>query len=403
MIDELIKLLNAFGFEESLVTALKPALDKAPADRGDFDLMCFKELNDEISKRIAEFETNLQAGEAGKQERAAAVRAAEVAFNTAREAQNTNAGLYTHAKSEQEDVNTMVNTINKTLKDLSQQANTCNRNLSSAKRRLEAFNGGPLAAFKELDDHFDAKDEAMKGKSYYKIIDGEKYDRTLLEAVEKFAVDGQVGYPEAKQLWHAAEDGKGVTDIEKATLEYSMKTYKFTEKATNFIKTYLEVGVHKSYYKVIDGVKYDRAILEDAMVDAADGQISWKEAKQLFADAQDGKGLTGTEKDTFEYILKTMKFTNKARTYLTNQLKAPTPNSYYKIIDGAKYDQALLLECEASCKDGVISEAEATRLYEEACDGKGITDIEAATLKYALKTFKFTDGAKQFMTNTLGA
>merc|ERR1712187_125244 len=243
----------------------------------------------------------------------------------------------------------------------------------------------------------------MGGESYYKVIDGEKYDRALLESVEAFASDGQVGYPEAKQLWKEAEDGKGVTDIERATLEYAMKTYKFTEKATDFMNVYLSAGAHKSYYKVIDGVKYDRVLLEDAQKAAADGQISWTEAKQLFLDAQDGKGLTGTEKDTLEYVLKTLKFTEKARKYLEEQLKGPSPKSYYKIIGGVKYDNSLLLECEDAAKDGVVSEAEAQRLYEQACDGKGVTDIEEVTVKYALKNYKFTDGAKTFLEKTLAA
>merc|ERR1712050_207577 len=131
--------------------------------------------------------------------------------------------------------------------------------------------------------------------------------------------------------WQEAEDGKGVTDTERATLTYAMKTYKFTEKAANFINTYLTTGVHTSYYKVIDGTKYDRVLLEDAMRDAADGQVSYKEAKELFAEAQDGKGLTGTEKDTFDYIMKTMKLTDKARKYLEKQLAGPSPKSYIKI------------------------------------------------------------------------
>merc|ERR1712083_702746 len=100
---------------------------------------------------------------------------------------------------------------------------------------------------------------------------------------------------------------------------------------------------------------------------------------------------------TLEYILKNLKFTDKARNYLTTQLKVPAPPSYYKVIDGNKYDASLLLEVEDAAKDGLISEAEATRLWEAACDGKGVTDIEQNTLKYALKTFKFTDPASAFL------
>jgi len=238
-------------------------------------------------------------------------------------------------------------------------------------------------------------------ESYYRIIDGEKYDRALLEAIESCAADGQVGYPEAKKLWKAAEDGQGVTDIEKATLKYAMKTFKFSEKANKFMETYLSVGVHKSHYQIIDGVKYDRDLLEQAKVAAADGQVSWREAKELIESAQDGKGITGTEKDTLEYALKTLKFTDKARTFMEKQLQIEKPSSYYKVIDGAKYDAALLLEIEDAMQDGQVSEAEAKRLYNAALDGKGITGIEQATFRYALKTFKFTDAARAHLEGLL--
>lgn len=247
----------------------------------------------------------------------------------------------------------------------------------------------------------EAKKAKVDGESYYKVIDGVKYDRALLVSIESFAADGQVGYPEAKKLWIDAEDGKGITDTERATIEYAMKTYKFTVKAKNFLQVNLTAGTFKSYYKVIDGCKYDRALLEDAQKFAADGQISWKEAKTLFEDAQDGKGLTDTEKDTIKYAMKTLKFTDKARKYLEKQLSSPT--SYYKVIDGVKYDRALLVDCEEAMKDGVISEAEAKKLYESACDGKGVTEIEKITLKYALKTFKFADEGKTFLEKSLEA
>merc|ERR1712203_1055447 len=100
----------------------------------------------------------------------------------------------------------------------------------------------------------------------------------------------------------------------------------------------------------------------------------------------DGKGITGTEKDTLEYAMKTFKFTEKARKWLSVQLKLPEPTSYYKVIDGQKYDASLLNEFESMATDGVISEAEAKRLWTEAEDGKGVTDIEKATLKFALET-----------------
>merc|ERR1711865_831661 len=114
--------------------------------------------------------------------------------------------------------------------------------------------------------------------SYYKVIEGVKYDRKLLYMAEGFATGNQISYPEAKQLWASAEDGKGVTDTERATLAYAMKEIKFSEKAATFMTVVLAKGTHSSYYKVIDGEKYDRELLEMAEGFAADGQVSYPEA-----------------------------------------------------------------------------------------------------------------------------
>ncbi|CAK0877176.1 unnamed protein product [Prorocentrum cordatum] len=241
-------------------------------------------------------------------------------------------------------------------------------------------------------------------ESYYKVIDGVRYDRALLEAAEGFAADGQVGYPEARKLWKNAQDGAGVTDIEKATLEYAMKVYKFSEPARKFMTTYLAAGKHRSYYKTVSNVQYDRALLEAAEKAAADGQISWREAKQLLEDASDGKGMTGTEKATLEYALKTFKFTDKARKFLEGGLRVEKPASYpdYRSVGGKKFDHALLLEFEEAAKDGVISKAEAQRLWDVAQDGKGVTEIERATLKHALDSGLCTGPAKALLEEKLG-
>lgn len=240
-------------------------------------------------------------------------------------------------------------------------------------------------------------------ESYYKVIDGVKCDRTLWETIEKCAKDGLVSYVEAKHIWAEAQDGNEVTDVERATINHAMKTYKFSEKATEAMKIYLEAGKHKSFYKVIKGVKYDRKLLEMADQFRADGQISVKDAKTLISEAYDGKGITGTEMNTLEYIAKEMTFTDKAREYFDAAIKLPDPTSYYKVIDGNKYDAGLLLEIEEYEKDGTVSLAEAERIWKSAQDGPGVTEIEKATMKYALTKdkSKFSDPAFKFLDEKL--
>lgn len=243
-----------------------------------------------------------------------------------------------------------------------------------------------------------------KGTSYYKQIDGKKYDRSLLDEAEAFAADGQISHGEVTSLLEHAEDGPGITECEKETLKYILGKFKFTDKARAKIEAALGLKPKKpSYYKQIAGVKYDRALLEDAEAKAKDGQISYQDAKELLEEAKDGKGLTPTEIATLQYTLKNIKYTDKARKWLTEELGLDKKGSYYVQIDGVKYDKELLEKAKAAVKDGQISDAEAKQLVEDAKDGPGITACEKRTLEHTLATMKYTDKAKEWMTAALAA
>merc|ERR1719231_699433 len=117
--------------------------------------------------------------------------------------------------------------------------------------------------------------EPSKSSGQYKQINGVMYDRQLLEKAEAFGKDGQISYPEATELWNDAKDGPGVTDIEKQTLQYTLDTIKYTEKAAKFMSACLAGGdpsKSSGQYKQINGVKYDRQLLEKAEAFAKDGQ-----------------------------------------------------------------------------------------------------------------------------------
>lgn len=70
--------------------------------------------------------------------------------------------------------------------------------------------------------------------SYYKIIDGQAYDRKVLELAEALIAgqgDGRISQADAKQLYEAVQDGNLITAIENATLFYLLETLNFTERA----------------------------------------------------------------------------------------------------------------------------------------------------------------------------
>merc|ERR1711881_745933 len=73
------------------------------------------------------------------------------------------------------------------------------------------------------------------GSSYYRQIDGVKYDRACLDLAEHLMKDDKLDLADAKLLWEDVEDGPGVTACEKTTIEYIMEKHTLTEGAKEFL------------------------------------------------------------------------------------------------------------------------------------------------------------------------
>ncbi len=76
--------------------------------------------------------------------------------------------------------------------------------------------------------------------TYYKKIKGKNYDKKLLDLVENFTNkkgDGRISLEDAKTLLEAVKDSNSYTDIEKSTISYIRKNYKFTESADKWFRT----------------------------------------------------------------------------------------------------------------------------------------------------------------------
>ena len=77
------------------------------------------------------------------------------------------------------------------------------------------------------------------GESYYKVIDGKKYDRALLEAAEAAVAgtgDGRISRGDAEKLLEQVKDGDKYTDVEKATVRYIRDNFKWTDKADDWFR-----------------------------------------------------------------------------------------------------------------------------------------------------------------------
>jgi len=78
-----------------------------------------------------------------------------------------------------------------------------------------------------------------------------------------------------------------------------------------------------SYYQVINGVRYDRELLESAdrlTTGAGDGRISVDDGRQLWDEAQDGSGVTATEYRTLQHIVDTYNCTDAAKRFLKGHI-----------------------------------------------------------------------------------
>lgn len=76
--------------------------------------------------------------------------------------------------------------------------------------------------------------------AYYKKIKGKNYDKKLLELVESFTSkkgDGRISLEDAKILMDAVKDSNAYTTVEKDTIAYIRKNYKFTESADKWFRT----------------------------------------------------------------------------------------------------------------------------------------------------------------------
>ena len=68
----------------------------------------------------------------------------------------------------------------------------------------------------------------------YKTIDGVEYEKELLDLAERHTTgrgEGKLSKDEVAELFASANDGPGVIDTERRTLEYIRSNFEFTDAA----------------------------------------------------------------------------------------------------------------------------------------------------------------------------
>merc|ERR1711933_369771 len=96
--------------------------------------------------------------------------------------------------------------------------------------------------------------------------------------------------------------------------------------------------------------RYDRELLERAEGAAARGPMGLCEAKLLYESAEDGPGITDTERATLVHIVDTVALAPAAAKFLRAKLGVKPDGggaSYYRVVGGVRLDRELLEQAEA--------------------------------------------------------
>jgi len=151
-LNHLSKALAKAGLEDSLVQCVHLPLSKAPDQRGSFDGVVLKSLEEAIAEKLAKLNSEIAAFGPAKEERAAKVKEAQEAHDAAKQASDSATDALAEAKKAEEAANQAAAAAKKSAKSLDSELANAAKSLQEAKEDLSTFQSGPLAAFNELKD-----------------------------------------------------------------------------------------------------------------------------------------------------------------------------------------------------------------------------------------------------------
>ena len=156
----------------------------------------------------------------------------------------------------------------------------------------------------------------------------------------------------------------------------------------------------KSYYQYIDGVRYDRGLIEaakEATKGQGEYQISFDEIRELYRLAEDGPRITDTERRTLHYISKNFQLTNKAEEWLNATMEEPTPgNDLEQIITRVIQEEFRLKKLSWQINPAEVrlqEEIDPTRMFEEALRGALNAFLSSGINQLSLEAFVRRQGA----------
>jgi len=151
-LSKLSKQLSAIELESSLLEAMQFALLQKPEKRGSFDAVIIENLETQAAAKKAAMEAKLQEAAPAREERAAAVKAAQDAHDAAKEANETAIAEQKGAKDAEAAAKAAAADAKDAANSLGLELEAAALELDAARKALEEFRSGPKAIYQELLD-----------------------------------------------------------------------------------------------------------------------------------------------------------------------------------------------------------------------------------------------------------
>jgi hypothetical protein len=223
----------------------------------------------------------------------------------------------------------------------------------------------------------------------------------------------KINIDDCKKLFVEIIDGNKYTEIEKATMKYIRENYKFETDADQWIRRAIASWAANKAVKDKEKEK-DKDQKSDEKKADAKLYCSCNEADDGFLICCDAQlagcynwyhgACVNVDKDKVPEVWFCPNCTKKGQKVTRGKKDKPKKESYYKQIDGKKYDAGMLKAAEDATSgknDTRISEKESKTIFQEAVDGDRITECEYDTIEYIKKNFTWTDKATAWFDKAL--
>lgn len=148
----LLTSLKVLEFDAAMLMVLGSALAKVPSARGDFDILAIDQLDKYMAKHIDPINATLQAGEAGREQRANGVKLAQDALDQSLQAQKLRADAFEAAWKAKKDDEVALETAKRGLKDLAAQTRLCDKDVNQSEAEFDVFQEYARKTFEELKE-----------------------------------------------------------------------------------------------------------------------------------------------------------------------------------------------------------------------------------------------------------